>query len=424
MNLTMNQLFYQLIHNTKSKRWFLLLAVLEDLQQVTANELAQQTGYSIRTINADIKSIKVFFGLSIHILGDGQGYHFSLQDPVQYTKKKQALIENEPLFFYLENLFSGTEKTNLEWVEDLSLSTASFSRIKRVLTSVLATQYSLKITSTNQLEGEEAAIRQLMYDFYYTLPLYPPLVEEKVSHMKTDYFFPVSGRWQLDAMLVSQWIQVAILRIANGYELPRRKNGEAIEKLLAEELAEIILVTLPPQEQAALFLLSLKEEQFIDQTVQQVFIRQFSPVDGDKCLESTPASFFETIVYLMNHFFQLPKEAIPDNSEVKNDTEKAVRSEMMNHYMEVKNQIQYPVRVSFELVGSAALKNWIEKKVYEHLKRKGWYLLDSNQEQMPLQVRKVKITNKLQNTIDSTTISLSEIPEEEEIIQTVQKILN
>ncbi|OUZ30141.1 hypothetical protein A5885_003322, partial [Enterococcus sp. 8E11_MSG4843] len=63
----MNQLFYQLIHNTKSKRWFLLLAVLEDLQQVTANELAQQTGYSIRTINADIKSIKVFFGLSIHI---------------------------------------------------------------------------------------------------------------------------------------------------------------------------------------------------------------------------------------------------------------------------------------------------------------------------------------------------------------------
>ena len=85
----MNELFYQLIHDTKTKRWFLLLAALEEQQQVTANELAQQTNYTIRTTNADIKEIKQYFGDSISILGNGQGYHFSFQCPMRYTKKSK-----------------------------------------------------------------------------------------------------------------------------------------------------------------------------------------------------------------------------------------------------------------------------------------------------------------------------------------------
>lgn len=421
--ITMNELFYHLIHDTKTKRWFLLLAALEEQQQATANELAEQTNYSTRTINADIKAIKRYFCDSIKILGDGQGYHFSFQCPMRYTQKKQELIENEGLFIYLEHLFHGEKKSNSEWADILSVSTASFGRMKRSLIPILKTYYYIEISSTNQLEGNEAAIRQLMYDFYYTLPLYPALVEEKITYLITDYCFPLSGRWQLDPLLFKQWAQIAFQRTTNGFKLPQKKNGGALEKKLAIELDQMILVPLSSHEKAALFLLSLKEEQFINPFVQKEFVRLFSPIVCSTYQESLTKHFFETIVYLMNYFFQLSTDVVDDQLADKPIVETAVQKNMMTHYLDVKRGIQNSLGLFFELAGTPALQSWIKKTVREQLKREGYSLFDSAQEQSLPNIRKIKVSNKNRGIKDSPDIYLKEIPEEKEIKQAIQKIL-
>ena len=145
-------------------------------------------------------------------------------------QKKQELISNEVLFIYLERLFYGAEKSNFEWADSLAVSTAGFSRMKRSLIPFLKKYYYIEISSTNQLEVKEAAVRQLMYDFYYTLPLYPLLVEEKITYLMTDDCFPVSGRWQLDSLLIKQWAQIAVQRTAKGFDLPQRKTSGELEK--------------------------------------------------------------------------------------------------------------------------------------------------------------------------------------------------
>lgn len=61
----------------------------------------------------------------------------------------------------MDQLCKGQRRTNQEWA----------------LVSVIKPYHVRSIATDNRLEGEEAAIRQLMYDFYFTLPLYPEGIE-------------------------------------------------------------------------------------------------------------------------------------------------------------------------------------------------------------------------------------------------------
>lgn len=145
----MNRLFYQLIHNSQAKRWLQILDMLEEQQQMTAHELARQTNYSIRTINTDIKAIKKEFHSTVSILGDGQGHHFSFQNPMLYVKRKQGLLEGEVIFNYLDHLLLGVNQSNHDWAITLSISLASFNRMKRSLNRILEDQYGLIITTSS-----------------------------------------------------------------------------------------------------------------------------------------------------------------------------------------------------------------------------------------------------------------------------------
>ena len=123
-----------------------------------------------------------FFDASILLLGGEDGYHFSFRSPTAYTRKNQALLDQEPLFFYADQLLAGTRRTNQEWAETLNLSTASFGRIKRQFVHLLEEQYHLTIVAKdNQLQGSESAIRQFMYDMYFTLPLCSNVLEQRVE---------------------------------------------------------------------------------------------------------------------------------------------------------------------------------------------------------------------------------------------------
>lgn len=421
----MNRLFYQLINNSKAKRWLQILDMLEEYQQMTAHELARQTNCSIRTINADIKAMKKEFHETISILGDGQGYHFSFQQPAIYMERKQALLEDEVVFVYLDYLFSGIEKNNVDWVATLAVSSASFNRIKRSLNRLLEDLYELRITTNyNRLDGEEASIRQLMYDFYFTLPLYPKVLEEKISKMLIYEHLPGVGNWVLNATLVNQWVQIATIRVEQGYELPVRTDAiESIEKLTTE-WDQMIEVSLSSQEKAALFLLSLDEEQFINSFRQKEFIKQFSPIILESYtvmdFDATTAYFFHTFVYLMKLHFQLPKEVLATSLEGNRIPESVVFDKLMNRFLEVRKQVQKPICLSFELRGSTALRDWIKKRVCEELKRKGYYLLDPEEAQNTLIVQKIKVTNIPQLSREATTIVLPRNPEEKTIYQLLQ----
>jgi transcriptional antiterminator len=92
-----------------------MLDQLEENQTVTGKGLATKLSCTQRTIQSDIKQIKKYFDATILLLGGENGYHFSLRHPVSYTKKKQALIVHEPLFFYADQVLAGTRRTNQEW---------------------------------------------------------------------------------------------------------------------------------------------------------------------------------------------------------------------------------------------------------------------------------------------------------------------
>lgn len=178
----MSDLFYYFLYHEKTKRWLTILNQLEVNQTMTAKVLAEKLGCTTRTVQTDIKQIKRDFDGSVLFLGDEDGYHFSFQDPVVYTNKKQALLEHEPLFLFADQLIAGTRRTNKEWAEVLSLSPASFGRLKRFFVQLLNNRYCLTIIDkSNRLYGEESAIRQFMYDLYFTLPLYPKHLEKRIE---------------------------------------------------------------------------------------------------------------------------------------------------------------------------------------------------------------------------------------------------
>ncbi|MES5415765.1 HTH domain-containing protein, partial [Enterococcus mundtii] len=141
----MHILFDHLVMADKTKRWLLLLATLEEEEHVTAQTLAKQTGFGRRTIIEDIKVIKDYFGERIHLIGDEKGYHFSFLNPKGYYEEKQALLNEEKLFLFVDQLAAGKCLDNQQWMAYLDVSSASFQRMKRQLQTLLTTYYGIKI---------------------------------------------------------------------------------------------------------------------------------------------------------------------------------------------------------------------------------------------------------------------------------------
>lgn len=133
----MSQLFYHMIYQEKTKRWLMMLDQFATNQTMTGKDLATKLSCTQRTVQSDIKQIKKYFDASILLLGGEDGYHFSFRSPTAYIRKKQALLDQQPLFFYADQLVAGIRKTNQEWAETLNLSPASFGRISHERSNVV-----------------------------------------------------------------------------------------------------------------------------------------------------------------------------------------------------------------------------------------------------------------------------------------------
>lgn len=421
----MSQLFYHLIYHEKSKRWLMMLDQFETNQTMTGKDLATRLNCTQRTIQSDIQQIKKYFDASILLLGGEDGYHFSFRSPTVYTRKKQALLEQEPLFFYADQLAAGTRKTNQEWAETLNLSPASFGRIKRQFVHLLEEHYHLTIVKKdNQLQGSEPAIRQFMYDLYFTLPLYPNMLKQRVESWESFDQSTKTGHWSLDPIRLNQWRQLAQWRIDQGQCLKVKKGQEKVLERIVVALDETFTLCLPPQEKAALFLLSLNEEQFLNPLRQKEFIQQFSSEDGQPYLtndfEEVNVAFFEAVIALMHQFFQLSlsqnKEAVTEGQI----EEKQFLDQLIKNYYRMKDRFERSVVLTFQLTGSLTLQEWIKKSVRKNLKVKGYYLIEDI-ETTPFN-RQVIVTNGRMSQERSNVVCLSTIPEEKEIKEALKMI--
>lgn len=421
----MSQLFDHLIYHEKTNRWLMMLDQFEANQTMTGKDLATKLSCTQRTIQSDIKQIKKYFDASILLLGGEDGYHFSFRSPTAYTIKKQALLDQEPLFYYADQLLAGTRRTNQEWAEILHLSPASFGRIKRHFVHLLEEQYQLTIAEKdNQLQGSEPSIRQLMYDLYFTLPLRPSVLEQRIESWDSFDQPTKPGQWSIDPTRLNQWCQLAQWRIDQGQFLQVRKGQEEVQERIVIALDETVTLPFPPQEKATLFLLSLNEEQFLNPLRQKEFIQHFSSEYAHNYLirdfENLIVPFFETVIALMNQFFQLPLSQSKKDTVKGQTEENQFFNELISNYYRSKERFERSLVLTFQLTGSLALQEWIKKSVRHYLQVKGYYLLEDIQT-MPFN-RQVIITNGKMSQEKLNVVWLSTIPEEREIEQALMGI--
>lgn len=423
----MSQLFYYLIYHEKTKRWLLMLEQFETNQTMTGKYLAVKLSCTQRTIQSDIKQIKQYFDASILLLGGEGGYHFSFLSPTAYTRKKQALLEQEPLFFYADQLAAGTRKTNQEWAETLNLSPASFGRIKRQFVHLIEGQYHLRIVEKdNQLQGSEPAIRQFMYDLYFTLPLCPNLLKQRIESLDSFDQPTKPGQWSLDPIRLNQWRQLAQWRIDQGQCLHPKEGQEEIQERVVAALDETITLPFPAQEKAALFLLSLNEDQFLNPLRQKEFIRQFSSKDSynynylTNDFEEVNVAFFKTVITLMHQFFQLSVSQTKEDATEGQIEEKQFLDQLIKNYYRTKDRFERSIVLTFQLTGSLTLQEWIKKSVRHYLQVNGYHLIEDI-ETTPFN-RQVIITNGRMSQEKSNVVCLSTIPEKKEIKEALKVI--
>ncbi|MBO1097899.1 HTH domain-containing protein [Enterococcus casseliflavus] len=416
----MNSLFYELLYNGKTKRWFELLDTLEEKEQITTKELGEQTGVASRTIFSDLKKLKSYFGQSIRLIGDESGHHFSLIDPQAYYQKKQTLLGDDALFLFLDQLAAGKRLENHQWVHYLNLSSAQFARIKRHLQELLKTRYDLKLVSkTNQLTGEEASIRQLFYDFYFTLPIYPESLAAQIKTMQTEKLNLQANPWQLDVSRVDQWLKIANLRIAQGYCLPDQRAENPQQAALVQALDQAINVMLPAPEKATLFLVSLDERQFLNPLTQKEFIRTFSPLIHTtfpvQSTEGLVYQLFDTYLSLLETFFQLPKLTDRSNGYQDIRSKAIVLDQLLTRFRAEKNQYSATVCVSYQLLGPLAVRRWIQAAVEVACRKAGLHVIDRQKMTHPGFIRQVQVTNLPGMEKTPSTIHLSALPTKKEI---------
>lgn len=424
----MHSLFYQLIFTVKTKRWFTLLEVLEENEQTTAPNLVAHTGFGRRTIMKDIKELKDFFGETIQLFGDENGYHFSLLDPQSYYEKKQALLAEERLFLFVDQLAAGKQLENFQWGCYLDIPAGSFSRIKHRLQEILQTRYDCQLVGkTNQLTGEEASIRQFLYDFYFTLPLYPVVLADQVGQMQRKQAAMKSGQWQLDPALFKQWLVITKLRVDQGHLLPEQPKHPSTQETLALALDHQVKVPLPAREKAALFLLALNETQFLNPLLQKEFVRVFSPtVDFSFPVRETEGltyRLFETLVFLMEQFFQLPKVSGMEEQEPTGSSPEKLLEILITRFLAEKNRYSNTIYVSYHLRGAASLKRWIKSEVTAAFLDAGLYLAESPLIRQPGFVRHINVTNHDMPETLQATIVLPQIPDKGVIRQAIAAFL-
>lgn len=234
----MRDLQLQLIHNRSTARRFKLLAIIEREQFVTIQYIATKLGASQRTILTDFHMLKEHFGKSAKFNSSNNGYHFSELDTTTYNQKKQTLLDKEPLYDIISNIFYGELDTLEDTAIYLNYSTGSLRRILQSAQPVLR-QYGLAFQiNPIKIIGDEIAIRKFFFDFYYEgaqtpHTLHPP---KGFHSLFLQQLSDVENQIELDTGVgIASFyyrIYIAFERYRQGYRLVLPKK---LEKVISQE---------------------------------------------------------------------------------------------------------------------------------------------------------------------------------------------
>ncbi|GEB28756.1 transcriptional regulator [Enterococcus casseliflavus] len=419
----MKPLFYHLLTTQKIKRWITLLDYVEE-KPFTGNELARRLDCTRRTVISDIKEIKELFKSTIILLGDENGYFLELQNPRKYYQKKQDLLKNEPLFLMADTLFENHERTNQELARLLQLPITTFNRVKRHFSSVLQRNYGLNLTKTsNRVVGLETRVRQFFFDFYFTIPLYPEALLEKIKHRRAYESSIPKSKWQMNHKKLQGWLTITEVRLKQGYNLPKSTTNPQICKRLAEALDPTYQLDMSEREKASLFLASIEEHQFLSSLVQTEFMYQFSSASWGSLLaieeDEKHVYLFKTLIQLLKEFFHLPFELEFEETNNRERGSESVEEKLLNqfitNFLKEKQKVNWAIFVRYNLIGPQVLKEWIKKEVHSQLKELGYFLLEEENVTNGFSIPRLQVTNVQEGIERNSEIYLSAIPDIEEI---------
>ncbi|WP_430612528.1 helix-turn-helix domain-containing protein [Enterococcus sp. DIV0876] len=162
----MKNLVTSLMLDGPNKRCFSLLTILERMQNIETQELADLVGTSKRTINSDINDIRHFFGPVIDLYGTNKGMRLVINDYTAFYHTKRKYLEHDPLMTILQAIFYGSKLFLNEWAERLSFSGSTVSRMINSTQAILA-EYDLAISKSPVcIQGDELSIRKFYFDFF------------------------------------------------------------------------------------------------------------------------------------------------------------------------------------------------------------------------------------------------------------------
>lgn len=155
------------VSNRTTSRLLKILSVFERDRSITIRELANDMSVTERTVANDIKEIRTYFGESITLTSGNSGIVFEEKNKKTYQARKHQLLENEPLFEIIGDIFYGKLSRVDELAERYHFSETSFRRLLNKCNPVL-TSYGLEWKSNPlDIHGNEASLRKFFKDFYY-----------------------------------------------------------------------------------------------------------------------------------------------------------------------------------------------------------------------------------------------------------------
>lgn len=464
------ELVYQLIYDNKLRRWFQLLALLEDATVMNSFQLSNQLQITRRTIVLDVKELNQQFIGMMEIIGDDQGYSIRLLVPRAYYWKKQQLLASEPLFLLLDGLFQEKKYKTKDWINYLGLNAATFQRCQKYLETVLQ-PYQITLVKENflSLKGAETHLRLFYYYLYYEQPILPPyLVKRKQNYEKSlsknSWGLPFA-REQKRSM---GWAVISYYRQQNGYFLSQKKklaqeviigikkayqsteNQQFKEDTFPifdenqnrhvkdKEIGDALLFE-TQTEFVCHFLFSLDEYCFVDPKLQQLFVDCFSTTslkqqletyNKTTHLESSMLLFLGTWVYLMDQFELLSSVDLPQKSTVYDSGFGELFSSLGNAYFQElatqskqkKSAFRYEVIGHWQFQGTLMVQQWIKEFFIKEAQKMGIKITDEPSDLFVASyLPQVQVTNfAAEKQPHQLGLRLSEIPEQTEIRKACQ----
>ena len=132
---------------------------------------------------------------------------------------------------------------------------------------------------------------------------------------------------------------------------------------------------------------------------------------------------FETILLLMECFFQLPKIAGIENQDPSINEQERLLEALITRFLTDKNQYNNTIYVSYHLRGATSLKRWIKSEVAAAFQDAGLYSVEALLFAQPDFVRYVCVTNHDLPETEQATIVLSQIPDKGVIRQAISAFL-